>query len=368
MAHLSGAPSHETVRRALLALANLGHRGAEGADPCTGDGAGILIQIPDDLFQAEMAGLPPAGRYGVATCFLPRDEARRAAVEQLLADTARDEGQSVVGWRDVPVDHRHVGEAAGQSAPVIRQLFVGAADGLDQDAFERALYVIRRRAENEGGPDVVVTSFSSRTVVYKGMLAANQLRGFYPDLTDERCTSALALVHSRFSTNTMPSWELAHPYRMLAHNGEVNTLVGNVNWMRARQSQLASELFGHDLAKVLPVPIPDQSDSATLDNVLELLTLAGRSVPHAVMMMIPEAYEGRYDLPDELRDFYAFHSCLLEGSAGQSLGAWLAAGVEITVSGEANDYVGKGLSGGVVVVRPPERARGCCRCPARTGT
>ncbi|HEX2275035.1 MAG TPA: glutamate synthase large subunit [Acidimicrobiales bacterium] len=313
VAHLSGEPSHETVRRALVALVNMSHRGAEGADARTGDGAGILLQLPDELFRAAVEGLPPAGRYGVATCFLPRDRARREAVEHALTDAVEAEGQSVVAWRDVPVAARHLGEAARRRAPVIRQLFVGAAEGLDQDAFERKLYVVRRTAEKRGGADVVVPSFSSRTVVYKGMLVAHQLAGFYPDLTDPRCRSALALVHSRFSTNTMPSWELAHPYRRLAHNGEVNTLLGNVNWMRARQAWLASELFGDDLAKVLPVPAdPDGSDSAILDNVLELLTLAGRSLPHAVMMMIPEAYEGRHDLPEELRHFFAFHSFLME--------------------------------------------------------
>ncbi|HEX2042765.1 MAG TPA: glutamate synthase large subunit [Acidimicrobiales bacterium] len=313
VAHLSGEPSHETVRRALVALVNMSHRGAEGADAHTGDGAGILLQLPDDLFRAEVEALPPTGRYGVATCFLPRDRARREAVERALTGAVEGEGQRVVAWRDVPVDARHLGEAARRRAPVIRQLFVGAADGLDEDAFERKLYVIRRTAEKGGGADLVVPSFSSRTVVYKGMLVAHQLARFYPDLTDDRCRSALALVHSRFSTNTMPSWELAHPYRLLAHNGEVNTLLGNVNWMRARQSWLASELFGDDLAKVLPVPAdPDGSDSAILDNVLELLTLAGRSLPHAVMMMIPEAYEGRGDLPRELRDFFAFHSFLME--------------------------------------------------------
>ncbi|HEV3401849.1 MAG TPA: glutamate synthase large subunit, partial [Acidimicrobiales bacterium] len=313
VAHLSGAPSSETVRRALVALANMRHRGAEGADACTGDGAGILLQLPDELFRAEVEGLPGAGRYGVATCFLPRDPERRAAVEGVLVDAVKAEGQTALAWRDVPVDERHLGEAARRRAPVVRQLFVGAADGLDQDAFERRLYVIRRVAETQGGAEVVVPSFSSRTVVYKGMLAADQLARFYPDLTDGRCRSALALVHSRFSTNTMPSWELAHPYRLLAHNGEVNTLLGNVNWMRARQSRLASELFGDDLAKVLPVPPdPDGSDSAILDSALELLALAGRSLPHAVMMMIPEAYEGRDDLPTELRDFFAFHSFLME--------------------------------------------------------
>ena len=254
--------------------------------------------------------------YGVAVCFLPRDAARRAELERLLEQTTAAEGQAVVGWRDVPVDDAYVGRHAGVFAPVIRQLFVAAAPDLEPDAFERKLYVIRRVAELAAGADLVIPSFSSRTLVYKGMLTAPQLRGFYPDLSDERFASALALVHSRFSTNTFPSWELAHPYRMIAHNGEINTLRGNVNWMRARESQLASELFGSDIEKVLPVVRQGGSDTAVFDNVLELLVLAGRSLPHALMMMVPEAHAGRADVPDELRGFYAFHDCLTEAWDG----------------------------------------------------
>src|SRR4051794_1950074 len=314
VARLNGEPSHETVQRAVVALANLEHRGAAGADPNTGDGAGILLQMPDDLMRGLIDGLPAAGGYGVCVCFLPQDEQRRAELQQLLERTVADEGQRVVGWRDIPVDKDYVGITANFYAPYIKHLVVAAEGPLadDQDAFERKLYVIRRVAELAAGPELVIPSFSSRTVVYKGMLTAPQLLGYYPDLQDTRTKSALALVHSRFSTNTFPSWELAHPYRMIAHNGEINTLRGNVNWMSARESQLASELFGGDLPKVLPVVRPGGSDSATFDNVLELLTLAGRSVPHAVMMMIPEAHEGRDDLPDDLKSFYAFHSCLME--------------------------------------------------------
>ena len=317
VARLDAVPSHETVERALTAVANLAHRGAAGADARTGDGAGILVQIPDAFFRAVLEEeLPPAGSYGVAMCFLPHDDARRAELERLLADTAAEEGQRVVGWRDVPVDDRHAGDTAGASAPRIRQFFVAAAAGLAQDAFERKLYVIRRRAELAAGPDLVVPSFSSKTVVYKGMLTAPQLPAYFPDLHDGRFCSALALVHSRYSTNTFPSWELAHPYRMIAHNGEINTLRGNVNWMQARESQLASELFGDDLPKVLPVVRPGGSDTANFDNVLELLTLAGRSLPHALMMMIPEAYQGRDDLPADLKGFYAYHQCLMEAWDG----------------------------------------------------
>jgi glutamate synthase domain-containing protein 2/glutamate synthase domain-containing protein 1/glutamate synthase domain-containing protein 3 len=315
VAKLDGVPSHETVERAIVALENLEHRGAAGADPNTGDGAGILIQIPDEFIRGAFSrDLPPPGQYGVCVCFLPRDEARREELEQLLVKTVEDEGQRVIGWRDVPVDKDYVGITANLYAPYIKQLVVGASDELagDQDAFERKLYVIRRVAEIAAGPDLVIPSFSSRTIVYKGMLTSPQLLGYYPDLADPRTKSALALVHSRYSTNTFPSWELAHPYRMIAHNGEINTLRGNINWMRARESQLASELFGDDLHKVLPVVRPGGSDSATFDNVLELLVLAGRSLPHAIMMMIPEAYENRDDLPEDLKGFYAYHSCLME--------------------------------------------------------
>ncbi len=316
VARLDNVPTHEVVTRAITALENLEHRGASGADPKTGDGAGILMQMPDELMRG-VAGfeLPPAGRYGVLMCFLPTDEEARAALEAQLERTVLAEGQVLLGWRDVPVDAEQTGVVAGACRPVIRQLFVGAGEPQqeDQDAFERKLYVIRRvlelQAEREG---LYITSSSSRTINYKGMLISFQLAAFYADLRDERCKSAMALVHSRFSTNTFPSWELAHPYRVICHNGEINTVMGNVNWMRARESELRSELFGADLAKILPVVTAGNSDSATFDNVLELLMLGGRSLPHAAMMMIPEAYRNRDDLPDYLKGFYAFHSCLME--------------------------------------------------------
>ncbi len=316
VARLSGVPSHETIERAVRALENLEHRGAAGADPLTGDGAGMLLQLPDEFFRAVIdAELPPVGSYGVAVCFLPADDSkRRAELEQLLVDTVAAEGQRVIAWRDVPMELDSIGETARESAPVVRQLVVGASPELagDRGAFERKLYVIRRVAEIAAGPDLVIPSFSARTIVYKGMLMAPQLAPCYPDLRDDRLKSALVLIHSRFSTNTFPSWELAHPYRLIAHNGEINTVRGNTNWMRARESQLASELFGDEIAKVLPVVRDGGSDTANFDNVLELLVLAGRSVPHAMMMMIPEAYDGREDLPEELRGFYAFHGCLTE--------------------------------------------------------
>jgi glutamate synthase domain-containing protein 2/glutamate synthase domain-containing protein 1/glutamate synthase domain-containing protein 3 len=347
VARLDNQPTHGVVARAITALENLEHRGASGADPLTGDGAGILMQMPDELLRA-VAGfeLPPAGAYGVMMCFLPTEQVVRERIESLLERTVAQEGQRTIGWRDVPVRPEHTGATAAASRPVIRQLFVGAAGAaasidaagagdsagsvagwqsqgadqnrFDQDAFERKLYVIRRVVEQavaaspDAGSGFYVTSSSSRTLNYKGMLISYQLAAFYPDLQDERCKSALALVHSRFSTNTFPSWELAHPYRTICHNGEINTVMGNVNWMRARESELSSVLFGEDLAKILPVVTQGNSDSATFDNVLELLMLAGRSLPHAVMMMIPEAFRNRTDLPEELKGFYAFHSCLME--------------------------------------------------------
>ncbi|HEY3238225.1 MAG TPA: glutamate synthase large subunit, partial [Acidimicrobiia bacterium] len=313
VARLDATPSHEAVRRGLCALANMEHRGAEGADADTGDGAGMLVQIPDRFFRAVCDfPLPDPGHYGVAVCFLPTDDRRRQTLEWLLVEKITDVGLDILAWRDVPVRPEAAGQVARQTAPVIRQLFIAAPDGMDGDAFERALFIARRRAELASNEELIVPTCSSRTIVYKGMLSAPQLPHFYPDLVDERFETALALVHSRFSTNTFPSWELAHPYRMLAHNGEVNTLEGNRNWMRARHSQLESDLLGSDLADLAPIIRPGGSDSATLDNVAELLVMAGRSLPHALMMLIPEAYEGRDDLPDEVRDFFRYHSCLME--------------------------------------------------------
>jgi glutamate synthase domain-containing protein 2/glutamate synthase domain-containing protein 1/glutamate synthase domain-containing protein 3 len=316
VARLDNQPTHEVITRAITALENLEHRGASGADPRTGDGAGILMQMPDELLRAVVDfELPPAGEYGVLMCFLPTDEVARASLERLLEQTVQAEGQRLLGWRDVPVDPAQAGEVAGACRPVVRQLFVGAGaeQAGDQDSFERKLYVIRRVCElTAEQPGLYVCSSSSRTINYKGMLISYQLAAFYPDLRDERAKSALALVHSRFSTNTFPSWELAHPYRVICHNGEINTVRGNVNWMRARESELRSELFGEDLPEILPVVSAGNSDSATFDNVIELLLLGGRSLPHAAMMMIPEAYRKREDLPEDLKGFYAFHSCLME--------------------------------------------------------
>ncbi len=312
MARLRAPASHEVVARALHALERLEHRGAEGADPDTGDGAGILFQLPDAFLRAETGfDLPEQGRYGVAVCFLPPGNPTEAM--RLMEDCVESEGQHVLGWREVPVNEAACGISARAVAPRIAQLFVGASDDVaDQDAFERKLYVIRRCVEHADLDQLAIPSFSSRTLVLKGMLTAPQLPRYFPDLRDERVVSRLALVHSRFSTNTFPSWELAHPYRMLAHNGEINTLRGNRNWMRARELQLASPEFGEDIEKIHPLLRDDISDSASLDGLMELLVLGGRSPEHVISMLIPEAHRGRPELSQEVRDFYAYHSSLVE--------------------------------------------------------
>jgi glutamate synthase (NADPH/NADH) large chain/glutamate synthase (ferredoxin) len=314
VARLDNVPEHETIVRALTALENLDHRGAAGADARTGDGAGILVQLPHEFLRAVVDfELPEPGAYAVGMCFLPQDPTQRAKVEEMVERNVRTEGQRVLGWRDVPVREDEIGTTANAARPYFRQLFIEAGPGFDhdQEAFERKLYVIRRICEL-ATPEFYASTFSSRTLVYKGMLLSAQVPAFFPDLQDERFKSALALVHSRFSTNTFPSWDRAHPNRVIAHNGEINTLRGNINWMRARESQLASHLFGGDIGKIKPVVRPGGSDSATFDNVLELLMLAGRSLPHAVMMMVPEAHEDREDLTPELKGFYAYHSLLME--------------------------------------------------------
>ncbi|MEA2481607.1 MAG: glutamate synthase large chain, partial [Thermoleophilaceae bacterium] len=272
VACLSGERRHATLERALTVLDHLEHRGASGAEADTGDGAGILFQLPDAFLRAEVDfELPAEGRYAVGVAFLPRDDARRAEVEALIEKTVTDFGQELLGWRDVRVDSSVPGASAAAVEPVIRQVFVGSTlpDDGDELAFERKVYVIRRSIEKAVPvDDLAIPSFSARTIVYKGMLTSPQLPEYFPELRDERMVTALALVHSRFSTNTFPSWELAHPYRMIAHNGEINTLRGNVNWMRARESQLMSETFGDDMEHVLPVVRAGGSDSATFDNVL----------------------------------------------------------------------------------------------------
>ena len=323
--NIKGEKSNEIVRQALTVLKNLVHRGAVGAEPNTGDGAGILLQIPHEFLQkaAAEAGfqLPAPGQYGVGMVFLPRDEARRLQCERIVEGIVAEEGQRFLGWRTVPTDGSNLGKTALVGEPVVRQLFVGRGSSIAGDlAFERKLYVIRRLAEKairypETGqpiPDFYVASLSHRTIIYKGMLLSQQLEAYYPDLSDPSMRTTLALIHSRFSTNTFPSWQRAHPYRYLIHNGEINTLRGNINWMHAREAMLRSEEFGEDLEKVLPIIDPDGSDTAMFDNTLEFLVLSGRSLPHAMMMMVPEPWQNHESMGEEKRAFYEYHSTLME--------------------------------------------------------
>jgi len=324
VAHIKNTKSHDIVARGLRILCNLEHRGAVGADPLAGDGAGILIQVPDELFRAESAklgfSLPTVGDYAVGMTFLPQDADARAACQETLERFAKAEGQTVLGWRDVPVQHSALGESIKPNAPIIRQIFIGrGANAADVDAFERKLFVIRKQTHADVRSKKVdpsgsfyIASLSTRTVVYKGMVIAARLAPFYDDLRDERLKSAIALVHQRFSTNTFPSWELAHPFRFLAHNGEINTLRGNINWMMARRHSMTSKVLGDDLAKLWPLIGDGNSDSATLDNCLELLLAGGYSLPHALMMMIPEAWSGNKTMFDDRRAFYEYHAALME--------------------------------------------------------
>ncbi|MFL5502232.1 MAG: glutamate synthase large subunit [Gemmatimonadaceae bacterium] len=325
VANIHGARSRDIVEKSLQLLVNLSHRSAVAADSCTGDGAGVLLQVPHAFLRRVCApwgiALPDAGSYGIGMVFLPSSRAERAACMRLIESTVVAEGCTVLGWRDVPVDDGVLATATRRSRPVIRQLFVstmGVARDLDADsAFEITLYVIRRRVESAlrmmpGGSDCYLASLSSRTVVYKGMLTPIQLTTFYKDLSEPDLVSAIALVHSRFSTNTFPSWRLAHPYRFLCHNGEINTLRGNLNWMRVREGVMSSSRFGNRLAGMLPVCGEKQSDSASIDNVLELLTLAGRPLAHSMAMLIPEAWEGHASMSPERRAFYEYHSSLME--------------------------------------------------------
>ncbi len=311
VATMRGSAGHDIVVHGLDALRNLDHRGATGADPHVGDGAGILTQVPDGFFRSVLdIDLPGPGGYAVGMAYLPTDAAERAGAESRIEDLAREEGLTVLTWRDVPVAADLVGRTARECMPFFRQLFVVAADGRTGVELDRLAFCLRKRAEREA--EVYFPSLSARTVVYKGMLTTGQLEPFFPDLSDERFTTELALVHSRFSTNTFPSWPLAHPYRLIAHNGEINTVKGNRNWMSARESQMSSELIPGDLDRVFPVCTPGGSDSASFDEVLELLHLSGRSLPHSVLMMIPEAWENHDSMDPARRAFYEFHSTFME--------------------------------------------------------
>ncbi len=325
VAHIKGTKSHDIVKNALKILENLDHRGAVGADKLMGDGAGILIQLPDALYREEMAKqgvtLPPPGEYGVGMIFLPKEHASRQACEQELERAIKLEGQVLLGWRDVPVNRdMPMSPTVRQKEPVLRQVFIGrGSDVIVQDALERKLYVIRKTASAhiqalklKHSKEYYVPSMSSRTVIYKGLLLADQVGTYFRDLEDERCVSALGLVHQRFSTNTFPEWPLAHPYRYVAHNGEINTVKGNYNWMKAREGVMSSPVLGADLKKLYPISFADQSDTATFDNCLELLTMAGYPISQAVMMMIPEPWEQHTMMDERRRAFYEYHAAMME--------------------------------------------------------
>ncbi len=324
VAHIKGRRSHDIVEKGITILNNLRHRGATGADPLHGDGAGVLTQIPDGFFREEMirqgVKLPKAGAYGVGMVFLPRNPAARAACVREIERAIRNEGQTILGWREVPVDDSSLGHTARSTQPVIRQVFVGAGRGsLDRDAFERKLYIIRKASGHAiralgltNAGEFYVPSFSHRTIVYKGMLLAEQVGAFFRDLADKRYTSAVCLAHQRFSTNTFPTWDLAHPFRFIAHNGEINTLNGNLNWIKSRQATIHSKLLGDDLDKIWPLIYEGQSDSASFDNALELLVMGGYPIAHAMMLMIPEAWAGNPLMDARRRAFYEYHAALME--------------------------------------------------------
>ncbi|MBF0123465.1 MAG: glutamate synthase subunit alpha, partial [Candidatus Omnitrophica bacterium] len=321
--NLNGQKSHEIVQNGIKILENLTHRGACGCDPKTGDGAGIMMQMPDKFLRkvatAQGIDLPVEGDYACGIVFLPNELQSRNIVEAWVEQIVREEGQKFLGWREVPYDEDHVGRVAHAVQPVLKQMFIGRGINTQPQDFERKLYILRKRCWTKVLHSTVhersffyVCSLSTKTIVYKGQLMAEQVGPFFKDLVDPDMISALALVHSRYSTNTFPTWSLAHPYRMLAHNGEINTLRGNLNWMRAREQKMQSELFGNDVGKIAPIIGPYGSDSASFDNALELLVMAGRSLPHAIMMMIPEAWVGEEDMDPEKRAFYEYHACLME--------------------------------------------------------
>ncbi|MGH3425308.1 MAG: glutamate synthase central domain-containing protein, partial [Nocardioidaceae bacterium] len=316
VATLTGQPSHDIVAKGLTALRNLDHRGASGSEPDSGDGAGMLMQIPDGFLRAEVDfELPIVGAYAVGMAFLPTEAGGAAKARARIEEIAAEEDLRVLGWRDVPVDPSMLGATAFGCMPSFAQVFVtGAAGRTTGLALDRQAYCLRKRSEHEIG--VYFPTLSSRTLGYKGMLTTEQLDAFFPDLVDERIASALVVVHSRFSTNTFPSWPLAHPFRFIAHNGEINTIRGNRNWMRAREALLDSDVIHGDLERLYPICDPNGSDSASFDEVLELLHLSGRSLPHAVMMMIPEAWENHETMDPRLRAFYEFHSSLMEAWDG----------------------------------------------------
>ena len=331
IAHIKGVKSHDIIEKGLQVLINLGHRGACGSDPKTGDGAGILLQMPHRFFSEECLklgiSLPPLGDYGVGMVFLPQDPAQRERCERIFEDIVLEEGQLLLGWRDVPLDNSGIGERAREVQPFIRQVFIGRGQHTaDEAALGRKLYVIRRQVEKaveasdiEDADTFYIPSLFTNRIVYKGLLMADQIAGFYQELTDPAMVTSFSLVHSRFSTNTLGSWKLAHPYRLMLHNGEINTLRGNLNWMVARQAMFSSPLFGDDMQKLFPIITPGQSDTACIDNALELLLATGRSLPHCMMMLVPEAWGDHVEIAPEKRDFYEYHSSLMEPWDGPAL-------------------------------------------------
>lgn len=307
VATLNKVATHEIVDKALTALRNLEHRGASGAEPDSGDGAGILIRVPDAFYRAVTDfKLPAEGSYATGIAFV----AQGAEVRAEIAKIASEEGLTILGWRELPINATSLGKTAISVMPKFEQIFIAGDKNESGIALDRLAFCLRKRAEHT--LDLYFPSLSSQTIVYKGMLTTGQLEEFFPDLSDERVVSPMALVHSRFSTNTFPSWPLAHPYRFIAHNGEINTVKGNRNWMRARESLLASELIPGDISRLFPIVEMSGSDSASFDEVLELLYLGGRSLPHSVLMMIPEAWENHTTMSQKRRDFYAFHASLME--------------------------------------------------------
>jgi glutamate synthase (NADPH) large chain len=322
--NIKGDASHVIVQQALTILENLAHRGATGSQAGLGDGAGILVQMPHAFLRRECANLgfdlPEPRYYATGMLFLPVDDILRQDFEAHFAQIAEEEGQPILGWRTVPTDPRALGSYPRPDQPVIRQVFLKRNPLLkDRMSFERKLYVIRKRVEQAirysgmpGGDQFYISSLSFKTLIYKGMLTPTQVRGYFPDLSDPEFASALSIIHGRFSTNTFPSWDRAHPYRYLAHNGEINTLRGNINWVYSSQARYQTALFGSDMPKILPIINPDTSDSGMFDNVLELLVLAGRSLPHAIMMMIPEPWSNHESMSEEKRAFYEYHSTLME--------------------------------------------------------
>jgi glutamate synthase domain-containing protein 2/glutamate synthase domain-containing protein 1/glutamate synthase domain-containing protein 3 len=321
--NVNGERSHETIMKGIQILVNLAHRGASGSDPKTGDGAGITIQIPHKFFARECGRLgftlPPEGEYGVGMLFLPVEPQPRFECEAIIERIVQEEGLSMLGWRDTPLDADAIGRVARVSQPYIEQVFIRCAPGMTTDELERKLYIVRKRAESEIAASTIlnknffyVPSLSARTIIYKGLLIAPQIARFYKELSDPDTMSALCLVHQRFSTNTFPSWQLAHPFRYICHNGEINTLRGNVNWMHARQSVLTSDVFGSNINKLFPIIQPGVSDSAALDNAVELITMSGRSLPHAMTILIPEAWGADTGMSPEKRAYYEFHASLME--------------------------------------------------------